>query len=109
MKLAKNTNGRWNAQYGHAAAEKFQLCWSLDSNWTALYIHIQLTIYILNSHLLKIRLAPNFTERNHCVSRGMSVIVYQTQIALIRKEGYSKLTGYVRNGKIEAALEADWV
>jgi hypothetical protein len=39
----------------------------------------------------------------------MSVDPYQNQIASIMKEGYWKLTGYVRNAKIEPAVEANWV
>jgi len=67
-----------------------------------------LATFILSSDLLKIRLDLDFPERNHCVSRRMSVGPYETQIASIIK-GYWKLTGYVRNTKAEPALEGDWM
>ena len=66
--LSDNTDGR---------AVMLQLCWSLDFNWTLLYIHIYLTECILNSELRKIPLAPDFLARNYCVSRGVSVYFLQ--------------------------------
>ena len=53
-----NTAGqshRWRG--GHAAADRVPVCWSLDFNWTPLYIHIQVTTCVLNYDLHKIDLS----------------------------------------------------
>jgi len=38
-----------------------------------LYAHLYLTIGIINSCLPKIRLAPDLSECNYCISRGVSI------------------------------------
>jgi len=64
--LDDNTDG--------GADDQISVCWSLDSKWTSLYIHMSLVvyvyIYIFGSDLRNIRLEPDLTQRNYCVSRG---------------------------------------
>jgi hypothetical protein len=50
----------------HAAAGQIPVFWSLDFNWLpCIYTHIWQS-------------EPDLLERNYCVSRGMSVLGYQT-------------------------------
>ena len=71
----KNTVGRYHRRRGgHAGAYQGAVCWSLDFNWTPLYLRIYLTIRILKSALRKMRLASDLSARNTCVSRGVPVV-----------------------------------
>jgi len=62
---------RW--QNNHVLACQISVCWSLYFNWTALHLQVQLTIYIFNSDLRKIRLVLHLLKCDHCIHRGVSV------------------------------------
>jgi len=63
----KNTAGRWHRRRdGHAAADQIPMCWSLDFN----------CLPDIQTHIWPS--APDLLERSYCVSRGVSVLGYQT-------------------------------
>jgi hypothetical protein len=50
---------------GHVAVDQVPFSWSLNSNWTPVYIHTKSTTCILICDLFKVRLAQSFLKPNH--------------------------------------------
>jgi len=60
-------------RYGPSGSNVLQYAIISTVSLYPLYVHIYLTIGIINSCMPKIQLAPDLWERNYCTSRAVSV------------------------------------
>jgi len=74
-RMWQKSTARWKHRWqnNHVLACQISVCWSLYFNWTALHLQVQLTMYILNSDLCKIRLVLHLLKCDYCIHRGVSI------------------------------------
>ena len=73
---------------GHAAADQFPMCWSLDFNWTPFCCTMHLTVCIFITDLRKIRPALDLSECNYCCKSGSVCVIEE---AFCYKTGTKKV------------------